>query len=149
MSHSEQDEENAIREEELLLRDAYLRRVEELVGQLRHWKGGCAVVESYSHVETDSPFVRMPENSVLQVRLTRTGHDGDVHLRCIACWSVMFVSVWTVTDIQVHHFEEGLAPLVLTDGERLHVECLDAEIVAVEGSIQESGKGTPKLALLE
>jgi hypothetical protein len=119
--------EDAAREREL-----YLCRVEELNRQLSGWRGGHVIAASYAHEPTSSPFTTTAVNSVLVLQLSGPGGEGQAQLRCIACWRVAFLALWVNSHIEAGYREEGLARLIISDGSRLHVECLDAEIVASE-----------------
>ena len=71
-------------------------------------------------------------NSVLVLQLSGSGGEGQAHLRCVACWRVAFLALWINSHIEASYREEGLARLIISDGIRLNVECLDAEIVVSE-----------------
>jgi hypothetical protein len=111
-------------------REAYLCRVAELNHQLSGWRGSRVVVASYAHEPTNSPFTTTAESSVLVLQLF--GPGGRAQLRCVACWRVAFGALWINSHIEASYREEGLARLVISDGSRLRVECLDAEIVTSE-----------------
>lgn len=118
-----EDAAEAAREREL-----YVQRVEYLNRQLAPWRGGNVIAESYSFGPTDSPLLSMPQNSILSFLLAAAG--GKAHLRCFASWKVSFITLWINAHIEASYQETGIARLVISDGERLHVECLDAEVVA-------------------
>ena len=111
------------------LRELYLRRVREVRRQLEPWRGGQALTASYSHMATNSPFTGAAGNSVLEVRLSRDGREGMARLRCIACWRVTFLTFWTGADIQIRYQDGGLVKLLVSDGDRFHVECTDVEVL--------------------
>ena len=115
--------EEAAREREL-----YLHRVEELNHRLSSWRGSRVVVASYAHEPTDSPFTTTAVNSAPVLQFS--GPCGQARLRCIACWRVAFLNLWIDSHIEASYREAGLAPLIITDGIRLHVECQDAELLS-------------------
>jgi hypothetical protein len=112
-----------------LERVRYLEHVETLRRRLEPWQGGNAVVVGYRHAAVNSAFLNDDsENSVLEIVLTKEGIEGEGRLRCMACLEVMFLALWVTADVRVTYRPNGLAPLFVTDGLRLRVACIDAEV---------------------
>jgi hypothetical protein len=80
-------------------------------------------------VPTQSPFTGTSGNSVFEIQLFKDGLVGTARLRCIACWRVNFLTFWSPTHIQVQYREAGFVPILVSDGDRLWVECTDVELV--------------------
>jgi hypothetical protein len=130
MSHSDPSyDDPEDRAEAERLRELYSSRVQQVRRQLEPWQGGRAVTVSYGHMQTNSPFTGVPGNSVLEVQLFKDGGEGTARLRCIACWRVTFLTFWTGIRIQIDYQDGGLVKLLVSDGERLRVECTDVEVV--------------------